>query len=506
MPSSIAYLLSGFHIALTIENLIYCWLGAMLGTIVGVLPGIGPLTAIALLLPLTFHMPAVGAIIMLAGIYYGANHAGSTTAIMLNMPGEPAAVVICFDGYPLAKEGRAGAALCMAALASFIAGCISILILGVFSEPLQRIAMGFQGPEYTSAIILALCSVSALSGGAMINTMGMTVVGLILGTVGTDITSGTIRFAMGEVRLFDGIGFIPVALALFALVDVALTLGSDKPKGRVHAKFAELMPRIADLRACVFPVLRGTAIGGTFGVLPGTGPLIASFTSYALEKRIARRPERFGRGAIEGVAGPEAAANAAAFTHFIPTLSLGIPAGPAMALLLAALLIKGIHPGPQMMVQHPDVFWGLIASMWVGNLMLLLLNLPLVGIWVKLLAIPYRLLYPAIVLLCLIGVYSERNEVFDVYLCAVVLIVGWLLIQMDCNPAGLVLAMILGPTLEENLRRSLLISRGDPSVFFTRPVSAGLLLLAAIVIVALVIGRRRGRSDLGKPDIQGSLS
>jgi TctA family transporter len=476
-------LLYGFEIALTPENFGFCFLGALLGTIVGVLPGIGPVTAIAILLPLTFKMSATGAMIMLAGIYYGATHAGSTTAIMLNMPGEPAAIVICFDGYPMAKKGRAGPALCMAGLASFFAGCICIMVITLFSPPLARAALTFQAPEYTSAVILALVGVSVLSRKSVLNTMGMAVLGLILGTVGTDINSGVMRFTFGESRLAEGIAFIPIAMALFAFVDICFTLGSGEPKMTVLTKFRDLLPSRADIKSCINPVLRGTVLGGAFGILPGTGPLISSFASYAIEKKIARNPERFGEGAIEGVAAPEAAANAAAFTHFIPMLTLGIPAGATMALLLGALMIQGIPPGPQIMSQHPDLFWGLVASMWIGNLMLLVLNIPLVGIWIKLLQTPYRFLYPLIVIFCLVGVYSERNEPFDVMICAGVLVLGYWLEKLDCAPAPLILGLVLGPILEENLRRSLLISRGDPTVFLTRPVSLAFLILACVIVV-----------------------
>jgi putative tricarboxylic transport membrane protein len=473
--------------ALTPENFAFCFIGALLGTIVGVLPGIGPVTAIALLLPLTFKMSATGAIIMLAGIYYGANHAGSTTAIMLNMPGEPAAVVICFDGYPMARKGRAGPALCMAAFSSFFAGCVCILVITLFSPPLANAALKFQAPEYTAAVVLALIGVSVMSRKSLLNTLSMAVLGLAIGTIGIDINSGVMRFTFGENRLSEGISFIPVAMGLFAFVDICFTLGSPTPKLNIRARFRDLLPTWVDVKACINPVLRGTALGAAFGVLPGTGPLISSFASYALEKRLARDPSRFGEGAIEGVAAPEAAANAAAFTHFIPMLTLGIPAGATMALLLGALMIQGIPPGPQIMTQHPDLFWGLIASMWIGNLMLLVLNLPLVGVWIKLLETPYRFLYPAIVIFCLIGIYSERNETFDVMVCAVVVFVGFWLEKLDCPPAPLILGLVLGPIFEENLRRSMLVSRGDPTIFLTRPISLTILILALAVLVVFTL-------------------
>ncbi len=497
----------GFGVALTWDNLLYCLIGAALGTLVGILPGIGPVTAIALLLPLSFHMPAAGAIIMLAGIYYGATHAGSTTAIMLNMPGEPAAVVICFDGFPMAKKGRAGAALAMAALSSFAAGCVCVLIIAFFSPALGRMALQFGPAEYTSVIILALVSVSVLAGKSTLNTMGMAVLGMALGTVGTDVSSGTTRFTLGALELQEGINFIPVALALFALVDIAFTLGAPEAKVRIKTKLRDLMPTLADIKACIMPVVRGTTIGSAFGILPGTGPLISSFAAYAVEKKLAKDPSRFGQGAIEGVAAPEAAANAAAFTHFIPMLALGIPAGATMALLFGALLIQGVTPGPQMMVQHPAIFWGLIASMWLGNAMLLILNLPLVGVWIKMLETPYRLLYPVILIFCMIGIFSERGLPFDIYICAAVLLGGWVLQRLDCSPAPLVLGIILGPILEENLSRAMQLAKGDPSVFVTQPISAFFLALTVVTVVLFTVSNtRRRRAELAAARAPGAAA
>lgn len=483
MLTNLESLWYGFGIALTWENLLYCGFGALLGTLVGVLPGIGPVAAIALLLPLTFKMSATGAIIMLAGIYYGANHAGSTTAIMLNMPGEPASIVVCFDGHPMAKNGRAGPALAMSALASFFAGCVCVVVVAFCSPIISNLALQFGEPEYTSVIILALTSVTMLSGTATLNTMGMAVLGLALATVGTDINSGTLRFTMGISDLEDGISFVPVALALFALVHITMALSSPHPRPHVQTRFRDLLPTWPDIKACFYPILRGTLIGGAFGALPGVGPLISSFAAYTVEKKVARDPSRFGRGAIEGVAAPEAAANAAAFTNFVPMFALGIPAGATMALLYGAFLLQGITPGPQLISEHPEIFWGLVASMWIGNLMLLVLNLPLVGVWIKLLQTPYRYLYPLILVFCMIGVYSQRSDVFDLYICAVALVVGWVLIQLDCSPAPLILGMILGPTLEEHFRRALLLSRGNLSIFITQPISAFFLLLAVVLVV-----------------------
>ena len=488
MLNGLSGLYYGFGIALSLQNLLYCWVGALLGTMVGVLPGIGPITTVALLLPLTFKISATSAIIMLAGIYYGATHAESTTAIMLNTPaGHPAAIVICFDGHPMAKQGRAGPALCMAALSSFFAGSVCVVLITLASPVLGRVALSFGAPEYATAIMLALSGISLLSRESALNTMGMAVMGLALGTVGTDVSTGITRFTMGDFRLGEGISFMPVTIALFALVEIASTLGAPEAKLQVATKARDLIPTWVDLKACVLPVLRGTVLGGALGVLPGTGPLMASFASYVVEKKSAKEPHRFGNGAIEGVAAPEAAANAAAITNFIPMLSLGIPAGPIMALLLGALMMQGIPPGPRLMVDHADLYWGLIASMWIGNLMLLALNLPLIGVWIKLLQTPYRLLYPMIILFCVIGVYSERNESFDILVCAVVLAIGWVLEGLDCPPGPLIFGMILGPTLEENLRRSLLISHGDVSVFVTRPISLGFVVLTAIVVGLLTL-------------------
>jgi TctA family transporter len=419
---------------------------------------------------------------MLAGIYYGANHAGSTTAIMLNMPGEPSAIAICFDGYPMARQGRAGPALFVSAIASFFAGCAGILAIAFFSPTLVEMALSFQAPEYTCIVLLAMVGTSALSGKSLLRGVGMAVLGVLIGTVGSDITSGVPRFIMGRLELTEGVSFIAVILALFAFVDICNTLGAPEVRLQVKTKLRDLIPTMSDIKMCILPVLRSTSVGGVLGVLPGTGPMISSFCAYAMERKLAKDPSRFGNGAVEGVAAPEAAANAAAFTHFVPMLALGIPAGATMALLLGAMLMQGIQPGPQVLTNHPDLFWGLIGSMWVGNLMLLVLNLPLVGIWIKLLETPYRFIYPVIVVFCLVGVYSDRLLSFDVYVCAIVIAAGYLLSRLDCNPAPLVIGLVLGPILEENLRRAMLIARGDYTVFLTRPISV----LILLVIVGLM--------------------
>jgi putative tricarboxylic transport membrane protein len=482
----------GFGIAVSPINLLYCLIGATVGTLVGVLPGIGPLTTIAMLLPITFKLPALPALIMLSGIYYGAHHAGSTTAIMLNMPGEPTSVVICIDGHPMARQGRAGPALCISAIGSFIAGCISILVIAFCSPLLARVALSFGPPEYCAVVIMALIAASVLSNGPVLLTIAMTVLGVLLGTVGSDMISGERRFDFGSPDLADGINFVALAVALFAFADI-LSRAGQPDQTRRFDKIRGLLPTRADLAASWKPILRGTALGAAFGVLPGTGPLVSSFASYSLEKRLAADPSRFGNGAIEGVAGPESANNAAAFTHFIPMLTLGIPAGAAMALMLGALMIQGITPGPQVMTDHPDLFWGVIASMWLGNGMLLILNLPLIGVWIRLLRVRYRILYPAILVFCCIGVYSVNNSTFDVLLAVGMGLVGYLFAMLDCPPAPVILGFILGPILEVNLRRTLLISQGDFTVFVTRPISLGFLLLALALLGAITLPALRRR-------------
>ena len=477
-----AHLASGFSVALTPDNFLYCLLGATFGTLVGVLPGIGPLTTIAMLLPLTFKMTPVASLIMLSGIYYGAHHAGSTTAIMLNTPGDPSSLVICLDGHPMAKQGRAGPALCIAAIGSFFAGSFGVLLMALFSPPLARVALKFAAPEYTSLVLVALIATVVLARGRFLLNIGMSLLGLLLGTVGTDIESGSARFTFGSPNLADGINFIVIAVGVFAFAEVIANLGRGRTTTPPPAPLRSLLPRRADLAASWKPILRGTILGSALGLLPGTGPMVSSFASYSLERQLARDRSRFGNGAIEGVAGPEAANNAAAITHFIPMLTLGIPAGAAMALMLGAMLVQGITPGPRMLTDHPDIFWGLLASMWLGNLMLLVLNLPMVGIWIKLLTIPYRYLVPAILVFCCIGVYSVNNAAFDVVLAAGFGALGYAFSLMRCQPMPLIVGFILGPILEQSLRRALLLSRGDLTVFVTRPISATLLILAVCLL------------------------
>src|ERR1700733_781141 len=477
-----AHLATGFGVALTPDNFLYCLLGATFGTLVGVLPGLGPLTPIAMLLPLTFKMTPVASLIMLSGIYYGAHHAGSTTAIMLNTPGDPSSLVICLDGHPMARQGRAGPALCIAAIGSFFAGSFGVLLMALFSPPLASVALRFAAPEYTSLVLVALIATVVLARGRFLLNIGMSLLGLLLGTVGTDIESGTMRFTFGSPNLADGINFIIIAVGVFAFAEVIGNLGRGGLIKAPPAPLRSLLPTRADLAASWRPILRGTVLGSALGLLPGTGPMVSSFASYSLERQLARDRSRFGNGAIEGVAGPEAANNAAAITHFIPMLTLGIPAGAAMALMLGAMLVQGIAPGPRMITEHPDVFWGLLASMWLGNLMLLVLNLPLVGVWIKLLSLPYRILVPAILIFCCIGVYSVNNAAFDVLLAAGFGVLGYAFSLMRCQPMPLIVGFILGPVLEQNLRRALLLSRGDLGVFLTRPISLTLLVLAVCLL------------------------
>jgi putative tricarboxylic transport membrane protein len=483
-------LIMGFQVALTPENILFCLIGATVGTAVGVLPGIGPVTTIAMLIPLTFHMPAVGALIMLAGIYYGANHAGATTSIMLNMPGEPSAVVTCLDGYPWARKGRAGAALAMSAIASFCAGCVAFMIVAALSPQLSNIALLFGPTEYFATIVMALLMASALTDDGLLTTLGLCMIGLLLGTMGTDLTTGDARYSFGMPSLEDGIDFVAVAVGLYALTEIIEYSGTHAKRPKVAFKLSGLIPTRDDLSRSWRPILRGTTLGSIFGIFPGTGPMLSSFVGYALEKRMAKDPSRFGKGAMEGVVGPEAAANAAAITHFIPMLTLGIPAGATMAIMLGALQIQGIAPGPGVMTQHPDLFWGLIASMWVGNLMLLVLNLPLIGVWVRLLGMPFQMLYPAIIAFSCLGVFSIKNSSFDIFLAALLGVFGVVLRILKCNPAPLILAVILEPMLEQNFRRSLLLSNGDVTVFVTSPISLAILSGTVLVLIYFKLKRR----------------
>jgi TctA family transporter len=487
-------LIFGFSVAFSLHNLLYCLIGVSVGTLIGVLPGIGPLGTIAMLLPITFNVAPVSAMIMLAGIYYGAQYGGSTTAILVNLPGETSAVVTCIDGYQMARQGRAGPALAIAAIGSFFAGTVGTLLVALFGPPLADFALKFGAPEYFSLMLMGLVAAAVLAQGDIVKSLAMVAMGLLLGIVGTDVNSGVQRYSFGINELVDGIGFIVVAVGVFAIGEIVGNLGAPAERREFAAQVKSLLPTRADLKASIGPILRGTGIGAFFGVLPGTGPSIASFSSYMIEKKVAKDPSRFGKGAIEGVAGPESANNADAQCKFIPMLTLGLPASGVMALMLGALTMYGISPGPQVMTQKPDLFWGLVASMWIGNLMLVVLNLPLIGIWVRLLRVPYRLLFPAIMAFSAIGVYSVNTSSFEIYLTALFGVVGFVWMKLGFPPAPLLLGFVLGPMMEENLRRALLMSKGDPSVFFTQPLSLVFIVatvLILIVMVAPAVRRRR---------------
>ncbi|MFT7771897.1 tripartite tricarboxylate transporter permease [Roseateles sp.] len=479
----------GFQTALSLQNLLYAFFGAVLGTLIGVLPGLGPVATIAMLLPSIYTLDATPALIMLAGIYYGAQYGGSTTAILINVPGESSSVVTAIDGYQMARRGRAGAALAAAGLGSFFAGCVGTIIIAAFAPPLTELAFKFGSAEYFSLMVLGLVGAVVLASGSLIKAIAMIVLGLLLGQINTDVITGTARFSFDIPELTDGIGFVVIAMGVFGFGEIIANLGQPEEHREVFTKEVKgLWPTREDFKEAWPSVMRGTALGSVLGVLPGGGALLASFAAYTLEKKVARNPRvPFGKGAIQGVAGPESANNAGAQTSFIPMLTLGIPPNAVMALMVGAMTIKGIQPGPQVMTSNPELFWGLIASMWIGNLMLIVLNLPLIGIWIKLLTVPYRFLFPAIVVFCCIGTYSLNNNSFDVYLTAGFALLGYVFYKLSCEPAPLLLGFILGPMMEENLRRALLLARGDWSTFLTRPLSAGLLIAAALMIVVVML-------------------
>jgi len=495
-------LVLGFTVALSAQNLMYCFIGCFLGTLIGVLPGIGPVATIAMLLPITFNLPPIPALIMLAGIYYGASYGGSTTAILVNLPGESSSVVTCIDGYQMGRQGRAGPALAIAAMGSFFAGTVGTLLIALFGPPLAELAFEFGAAEYFSMMVLGLIAAVVLASGSLVKAIGMILIGLLGGLVGTDVNSGIARYSFGVSELSDGIGFVSVAMGMFGFGEIISNLGqTSETRSTEVSKVHSLMPSMEDIKASIGPILRGTALGTVFGILPGSHTVIASFSSYTLEKKLAKDPSRFGKGAIEGVAGPEAANNAAAQTCFIPLLTLGIPTGAVMALMVGAMTIQGIAPGPQVMTQKPDLFWGMIASMWIGNLMLVILNLPMIGIWVQFLKIPYRVLFPSILLFIAIGAYSINNSPFEVYMAALFGFFGYYASKWGCEAAPLILGFVLGPLMEENLRRAMLISRGDPSVFFTRPISLGMLLVSFALLLMVVMPQfQKKRAILDVPD------
>ena len=484
----------GFGVALSLTNLLYCFFGVLLGTLIGVLPGIGPVATIAMLLPVTFTLPPVSALIMLAGIYYGAQYGGSTTAILVNLPGESSSVITALDGYQMARQGRAGPALGIAAMGSFFAGCVATVIIALFAPPLAEVALKFGPTEYFSLMVLGLIAAVVLAHGSLIKAISMVILGLLLGLVGTDVNSGVARFNFGLSELSDGINFVVVAMGMFGFAEIIANLEHKEHREVFVAKVSGLLPTVQDIKDSLPAVLRGTTLGSALGILPGGGALLASFAAYTLEKKVSKNKANFGKGAIQGVAAPESANNAGAQTSFIPLLTLGIPSNPVMALMIGAMMIQGIAPGPQVMTERPQLFWGMIASMWVGNLMLVILNLPLIGLWVRLLAVPYRILYPAILLFCCIGVYSVNNQTFDVMLTCLFGVLGYICVKLACEPAPLILGFILGPMMEENLRRAMLLSRGDPAVFFTKPISAvllGISIALLLIVVAPAIRQKR---------------
>ena len=486
----------GFETALTLNNLLYAFGGAVLGTLIGVLPGLGPVATIAMLLPSIYALDATPALIMLAGIYYGAQYGGSTTAILINVPGESASVVTAIDGYKMARQGRAGPALAAAGLGSFFAGSVATLILAAFAPPLTELAFKFGPAEYFSLMVLGLIGAVVLASGSLVKAIAMIILGLLLGQINTDVISGVPRYSFDIPELTDGIGFIAIAMGVFGFGEIIANLGQPAEHREVFTKDVKgLWPTRKDFQQAWPAVLRGTALGSMLGVLPGGGALLSSFAAYTVEKKIAGSDGRFGNGDIRGVAGPESANNAGAQTSFIPMLTLGIPPNAVMALMVGAMTIKGIQPGPQVMTSNPDLFWGLIASMWIGNLMLVILNLPLIGIWIKLLTVPYRFLFPAILTFCCIGLYTTNNNNWDVYMAVLFGLVGYVFYKLRCEPAPLLLGFILGPMMEENLRRALLLSRGDWSTFATRPLSAGLLVAALLMVVAVSLPAIRSKRE-----------
>lgn len=492
----LANLSLGFAAALSVSNLFYCLIGTILGTAIGVLPGLGPTATISILLPLTFGLAPDAALIMLAGIYYGAQYGGSTTAILVNLPGEPSSIVTALDGHQMARQGRAGQALATAAIGSFVAGTIATLLLALLSPPLAELALQFGPTEYFSLMVLGLAASVVMASGSLFHALAMIVLGLLLGCVGMDVNSGFARYSFDTPQLADGIDFVIIAMGVFGLAEIVVNLERGTSRTLIVKTVTGLMPNREEVRRIIGPILRGTALGSLLGILPGGGAMLASFASYSVEKKISRNPGEFGKGAIEGVAGPESANNAGAQTSFIPMLTLGIPSNAVMALMIGALILQGIQPGPTMMTEQPRLFWGLIVSMWIGNVFLLVLNLPLIGLWVRMISLPYHLLYPAILVFCGIGVFSLSTSTFDIQLMALFGLLGYVLLKLRCEPAPMLLGFILGKMMEENLRRALLLSRGDPWVFVTRPISALMLLLAIALLVAVLLPAVRKKREV----------
>jgi TctA family transporter len=485
----------GLETAFTLQNLFYCLIGVFVGTAVGVLPGLGPIATIAMLLPATFGLPPISALIMLAGIYYGAQYGGSTTAILVNLPGESSSVVTALDGYKMARNGQAGKALATAALGSFFAGTVATVLLALFAPPLADLALKFGPAEYFSLMVLGLVASVVLASGSLLNAIGMVLLGLLLGLIGTDVNSGAQRYTFDLPELADGINFVIVAMGMFGIGEIIRNLEHDEDRSLMMKKVKGLMLTKDDFKRIVAPVLRGTALGSALGILPGGGAMLASFASYSIEKKISPNAKEFGKGAIEGVAAPEAANNAGAQTSFIPMLTLGIPSNPVMALMIGAMIIQGIQPGPAVMTEQPALFWGLIVSMWFGNLFLVVLNLPMIGLWIKMILVPYHRLFPAILMFCAIGVFSLNNNEFDVYLMALFGLFGYICAKLGAEPAPMLLGYIIGPMMEEYLRRALLLSHSDPMVFVTRPISATMLAMAAIALIVVLLPSLRKKRE-----------
>ncbi|MEZ0304374.1 MAG: tripartite tricarboxylate transporter permease, partial [Hyphomicrobiaceae bacterium] len=487
MTDLIANLALGMDVALSLKNVWYCFIGCLIGTLIGVLPGVGPIATITMLLPITFGLDPVGALIMLAGIYYGAQYGGSTTAILVNIPGEATSVVTTLDGHQMAKQGRAGVALGIAAIGSFLAGCVATIIIAALAVPLTKMALLFGPADYFSLMVLGLMFAVVLARGSVLKAIAIILVGILLSTIGTDLESGEERLTFGWTEIADGLDVAVIAMGMFGFAEILRNLETTVTRDVIQSKIGNLLPNRADLRTAAAPIARGTFLGSMLGLLPGNGAVLGPFASYTLEKKLAKDPSRFGRGAIEGVAGPESANNAGAQTAFIPLLTLGIPPNAVMALMVGAMTIHGIVPGPQIMTKQPQLFWGMIASMWIGNLMLLVINLPLIGLWVRFLKVPYRLMFPSIVLLCCIGIYSINNSPVEVVMTAAFGLFGYALVKFGFEPAPLLLGFVLGRLMEEKLRQALVISRGSFMTFLERPLSAGLLFVALILMLIAIL-------------------
>ena len=482
-------LMTGFSAAGTLQNIGFAMIGCLVGTLIGVLPGIGPIPTLAMLLPITYGLDPLTSLIMMSGIYYGAQYGGSTTSILINMPGESSSVVTCIDGHQMAKRGRAGAALAVAALGSFFAGSVGTLFIAAFGPPLASFAQKFNSPDYFSLMVLGLVTAVILAQGSVLKAITVTLIGLLFGLVGTDVSSGATRYTFGIQTLWDGIDFLPLVIGMFGIVEIIRNLEAENiDRDPISTKMRDMWPTPQEFKEAVPAALRGTALGSLLGILPGGGAVLASFAAYTVEKKVVRNPTyAFGKGAIQGVAGPEAANNSAAQTSFIPLLTLGLPSNPIMAIMMGAMILQGIQPGSAVMTSNPTLFWGLVASMWIGNLMLVIINLPLIGMWVKLLQVPYRLLYPAIIMFCCIGVYAANSESSQLLLTVVFALFGYVLVRFGCEPAPLILGFILGPLMEENLRRSMMLSRGDPMIFLERPISATLLGITVLIIAMILL-------------------